>query len=836
MFKLLRRLFLASVTEDDEEKIRTVRLFNAVSMAALVLIGMMALGVVFIFIRKEAVAASLLLILVFLFISATLARRGRVILASTVLVSALWSIFTVSTWLSGGLNTVLSGSYIVCIVVAGILMGPRAAFFVAGVSTVAGLGFVVLPMLGLNPPQYYPFPPLSAWALLVLNAILMALAMWFGLKDLNEAVIKSRQTAKELETAYEALQEREERYRLHFENINDVVFSFDPELRILDISPSSERIIGYSPEHIVGKPFYELNILHPDYLSKGLEDAKKVLAGGYIQSEVYGFIHRDGIIMFGEVNGSPIWREGKVVGAVSVARDITGRLETERTLQQTERKQQAILENIEEGYYEVDLSGNMVYCNDGMVRMLGYPRDELIGKNNREYMDEETSRKVFHTFNSVFTSGKPVSVTGWTLQRKDGGEKSIEVSVSLLRDSKGEPTGFFGIARDVTERERLHEQRIQAQKMEAIGTLAGGIAHDFNNLLQVINGYAEIALFDLKPGQGGYSDIREIKSAAQSAAELTQGLLTFSRRTESKLRPVDLNQELHNVAKMLTRTLPKIIEIEMSLADELDTITADPTQLQQVVMNLAVNARDAMPDGGKLFIETRNVYLDEEYCKSHLGIKPGKYVLLSVSDGGLGMDDETQRHIFDPFFTTKETGKGTGLGLSVVFGIIKNHGGNITCYSEEGKGTSFKIYLPTIRKTFEEKELDQADADVYGTETILVVDDEDSVRRLGETMLRKFGYTILTASNGLEGLETFRRNKEAISLVILDLIMPEIDGNRCLREILNIAPSMKVLIASGFAANGQIEVALEEGAKASIRKPYEARQMLETVRKVLDGD
>jgi two-component system, cell cycle sensor histidine kinase and response regulator CckA len=245
----------------------------------------------------------------------------------------------------------------------------------------------------------------------------------------------------------------------------------------------------------------------------------------------------------------------------------------------------------------------------------------------------------------------------------------------------------------------LQKQLIEAQKMEAIGTLAGGIAHDFNNLLQVINGYAEIAMFRIKEGDVGYSALLEIRRAARSAAELTQGLLTFSRRVESKLRPVDLNQELQEVAKMLARTLPKMIEIEMDLFEPLDTVNSDPAQLQQVVMNLAVNARDAMPNGGRLSIETKNVHLDEEYCKSYLEVSPGNYVLLSISDSGTGMDEETRKHIFDPFFTTKETGKGTGLGLSIVFGIVKSHGGNILCHSEPGHGTTFKVYLPALGKT-----------------------------------------------------------------------------------------------------------------------------------------
>jgi CheY-like chemotaxis protein len=285
---------------------------------------------------------------------------------------------------------------------------------------------------------------------------------------------------------------------------------------------------------------------------------------------------------------------------------------------------------------------------------------------------------------------------------------------------------------------------------------------------------------------------------------------------------------------MLERALPKTIEIHLDLFQPLSTVNADPAQLHQVIMNLAVNARDAMPSGGRLLLETRNVYLDEEYCRSHIDTVPGNYVALRVSDTGMGMDEKTKLHIFDPFFSTKEISKGTGLGLSIVFGIIKNHGGNIICYSEPGRGTTFSLYLPIISMLEDSVEMEKEGPLPQGKETILLVDDEESVRNLASKILQRFGYSVLSAANGREGLNLFIKEKNRIDLVLLDLIMPEMNGRDCLREILRAAPRTKVIIASGYSADGEIDHALEDGAIASIKKPYLMRELLETVRNVLD--
>jgi nitrogen-specific signal transduction histidine kinase/ActR/RegA family two-component response regulator len=392
------------------------------------------------------------------------------------------------------------------------------------------------------------------------------------------------------------------------------------------------------------------------------------------------------------------------------------------------------------------------------------------------------------------------------------------------------------VKRDITEHLELSKQLVQAQKMEAVGTLAGGVAHDFNNILQVALGYSEMVLSDEDLPQRLKADVQRVYEAGLRGADLVQRLLTFSKKMEIKPRPLNLNRRIDEIRKMLARTIPKMISIELILAEDLAAINADPTQIDQILMNLSLNARDAMPDGGKLTIETANVSLDEDYARTHLSAKPGRYVLLMVTDTGVGMGQDTSEHIFEPFFTTKETGKGTGLGLAVVHGIIQQHGGHIRCYSEQGQGTTFKIYFPALVSHEQVPEAIVKPMPHGGTETVLLVDDEELIRDFGSRILTKAGYTVITASNGKEALEVYQARREDIDLVILDLIMPEMGGRQCLDSLLSLDPSVRVIIASGYSGDGHSREALAAGAKGFVSKPYDIRQVLAVVRKGLDSE
>jgi signal transduction histidine kinase/ActR/RegA family two-component response regulator len=401
----------------------------------------------------------------------------------------------------------------------------------------------------------------------------------------------------------------------------------------------------------------------------------------------------------------------------------------------------------------------------------------------------------------------------------------------------------FQIAVDITERkeaeqeqEHLKAQLFHAQKMESVGTLAGGIAHDFNNLLTVILGFSELLLTGKDERDASYEDLQKIHQAARNGADLVKRILAFSRKTEINPRPLDLNHEIEQAKELLRRTLQKMIEVELVLSEGIPPINADPVQIEQVLMNLAVNASHAMPDGGKLTIETKQVTLDEEYCRLHVEAKPGDYVMLSVSDTGHGMDQETLQHIFEPFYTTKETGEGTGLGLSMVYGIVRQHGGHITCHSKPGEGATFKIYLSKIPTEATSETSAEKPLLSHGTETILLVDDEEMVRDLGKRILERSGYTVLTVANGKQAVNLYRKQRETISLVILDLVMPQMGGKQCLEQLLEINAQVKVLVTSGYAAAGRTTEAIESGARGFVAKPYNVKAMLEAVREVLDAE
>jgi len=480
-----------------------------------------------------------------------------------------------------------------------------------------------------------------------------------------------------------------------------------------------------------------------------------------------------------------------------------------------------------------DMEDKTRYISPSFIKLFGWTLQDVEGEDIPFIPETEKDghRSILKDIKENGTSYQSFLTKRVT---KEGRLLDVSLSASRYYDHERNPAGILYILRDISDRKKLEAQLLHAQKMEAIGTLAGGIAHDFNNNLQAIFGCTEILLMGKDPTHPDYSKLETIEKSAQRASNLTRRLLVFGREMKNRFEPVDLNNEVDQVLKILERTIPKMIHIQLDLEKGIKKIEADPGQLEQIMMNLGVNARDAMPEGGKLIFKTRSAILDKPFCSLHPGSAPGEYVLLTIADNGSGMEREILEHIFEPFFTTKQKGEGTGLGLAMVYGIVKSHRAYITCLSEPGRGTTFEIYFPVmesgvrIAHNKEKETIAQG-----GYETILLVDDEETNRELGKEILSGFGYNVITASDGENAFRYYLENIGKIDLVILDLIMPGRGGRKLLDDLMKIDNNAKVIIASGYAANGSTQAILDSGAKDFISKPYDIKMMLKAVRRAL---
>ncbi len=480
-----------------------------------------------------------------------------------------------------------------------------------------------------------------------------------------------------------------------------------------------------------------------------------------------------------------------------------------------------------------DLNGKTSYVNPSFTQIFGWTPDEIEGKEI-PFIPAAVKPEHNHMISEIINSGNSWQDIETRRYTKDNRVLEVSLSISRYDDHEGNPAGILYLLRDISERKQLEGQLIQAQKMEAIGTLAGGIAHDFNNSLQAIFSCTEMLLISKKQDDPDYSKLKTIEKAIQRAGKLTKRLLIFGRKMENETRPVNLNQEIDQVSQLLKRTIPKMINIRLNLDDSIGMINADPNQLEQIMMNIGINARDAMPEGGELEFKTEPAIIDEIGCIKIPGISPGEYTLLTISDNGTGIDSATLEHIFEPFFTTKNIGEGTGLGLSMVYGIVKSHGGHILCNSTPGKGTSFMIYFPAIENIGDvSSKTVEAPAPRGGNENILFIEDDDATRALGEEILTQFGYRVFTSSDSETAINIYSENVDKIDLIISDLIMPGIGGKKLVEAVLSINPKAKIIIASGYNVQETALDVKEWGAKDFISKPYEINKILKVVKNVL---
>jgi two-component system cell cycle sensor histidine kinase/response regulator CckA len=630
--------------------------------------------------------------------------------------------------------------------------------------------------------------------------------------------------------------EREEMFHLISENVADMIAVVDLEGRRIFNSLSYQKLLGYSAEELQSSSGFEQ--IHPEdreLVQKAAKEARETGAGKILE---YRFRHKNGQWLVLESVASVIRNEkGEAEKLVVVNRDVTERKKTQEALSRSEASFRSLVEGAPHGIYRATTSGQFLEVNPALQRMLGY-------ESPQELFKADLATQIFRhpadyqRMNEFLTESKEMKDIELEWQRRGGETMVVRCSGQLVNAKDGGPGYFEVFAEDVTERRTLERQLRMAQKMEAIGRLSGGIAHDFNNLLGVIIGYSGVLKKSLDKSQPTYEYATEIEKAGQRAASLTRQLLAFSRQQVLTPSVLSLNSLVSDMEKMLPRLLGEDINVSLSLDPELGSVKADQSQIEQVIMNLAVNARDAMPSGGKLHIQTANVEMDHAFQRDHLGSNPGSYVMLAISDSGTGMTAETIAHIFEPFFTTKGVGEGTGLGLATVYGVVKQSNGYIWVDSAVGRGSSFQIYLPRHLDTEQvsaEKPEVQIREKPHGSEMILLVEDADALRKLAQAFLESNGFRVLSAANGEAALEIASRHSGIFDLLLTDVVMPGMNG-RVLAEKLSLRqPGLKVLFMSGYtdsfiAGHG----VLQKGTNL-LHKPFTEEIFIRKVREVLDG-
>lgn len=634
--------------------------------------------------------------------------------------------------------------------------------------------------------------------------------------------------------AEETLREKEQRYRLLAENTVDVIWQMDPDFRFTYVNQAIHKATGYTRDEWIGSSL-------SDYCDEETFNKMVQAGSGLVSQGIEGpgavfealMLKKDGQPFWAEIHARALFDDDLLpIGFQGVSRDITERLRAEEALRESEKRYRAVVDNLQIGISVINRQMEVVAINPFFGSSYPDVRPDTGQICYSVYNDPPRSSPCpycpcLHTFQD----GK---VHESETETPSGNQtRNFRIISCPVKDEYGEVQLVIELVEDVTERRSLRSQLNQAQKMEAVGTLAGGVAHDFNNILQVIMGYSELIQDDERLPEVFKSDFIKINDAAKRGAELVRRLLVFSRKTDFKPQPLDLNRRISDLRKMLERTITKMIKIKLVLSDSLLRLNADPIQIDQVLMNLAVNARDAMPDGGELTFKTANIFIDADMARLQSDAHIGPYVLLTVTDNGSGMSKETMSHMFEPFFTTKSSGTGTGLGLSVVHGIVKQHEGFIICKSEQGRGTRFNIYFPAIDSDVEIEEPRTQVPAIGCLETILLVDDDDVVRGLCQQILEKANYKVIVATNGQEALALYNQRKDEISLVLLDVIMPVMGGRRCLEELLALNPSLKVIIISGYQAETSANDLVSAGAKAAIYKPFRPNKVLEVIGDVL---
>ena len=653
-----------------------------------------------------------------------------------------------------------------------------------------------------------------------------------GIEIYREGSVENITKRKRAEKALTASESRKDAI---LKSALDCVITIDHEGNVIDFNPAAEQTFGYASEDVVGKKMADLIIpisMRPNHehgFARYLTTGCSSMFGKRIEVTA---MRADGSEIPVELTITAIGELPRPTFTAFI-RDLTERKRAEAELRQSEERYRDLVENAHDIIYSHDLEGNYTSINRAGEQITGYTREESLALNISATVAPEDLSKTREMLRRKI-AGEKVTAYEMEIIAKDGHRVAVEANTKLVYQD-GVPVGVQGIARDVTERKQLEEQLRQSQKMEAIGQLAGGVAHDFNNLLTAINGYSSLALQRLEDDHPIKPYIEEVKKAGDRATNLTRQLLAFGRKQILQPLAINLNGVVSDMNKMLRRLIGEDIVFTAKLDAGVGKVMADPGQVEQVLVNLIVNARDAMPRGGNLTIETKNVELDEEYGSKHVGVAPGKYVLLAVSDTGEGMTEEVRHRVFEPFFTTKEKGKGTGLGLSTVYGIVKQSGGNVWIYSEPGRGTTFKVYLPQVES--EKRELGEEVVDIAprgGSETILLVEDEAVVRGLARRILEQAGYSVVEASRGDEALRFCAEHAAELDLLLTDVVMPEMSGKQLADQLKSQYPELKMVFMSGYTDDSIVHHGVLDSGVEFIQKPFTPAALVRKVRDVLD--
>jgi PAS domain S-box-containing protein len=635
------------------------------------------------------------------------------------------------------------------------------------------------------------------------------------------------QDVTELRQTELALRVSEARFRTIVEYAADAFLLLDEQLRLVDVNRQACDSLGYRRDELLGMHVRAFDVSLDAAAIEQL--AEKVRQGNTVTFETR---HRrkDGSVFPVEIRCAQFEQGGRRF--LGLVRDITARKQAERALLESHALLQAVVEGTSDPIFIKDLQGRYLMINSAGADSLGRTAAEMIGKHDQQLFGPETAALMTARDREVVATQQPQ-----TFQETRGAAELVRhylTTKGVYRDQEGQVIGLFGISRDLTDLKRLESQLRQAQKLEAVGRLAGGIAHDFNNMLTVINGCTDLALLDLRDSSSGPL-LLEVHEAGKRAAALTRQLLAFSRQQVLDSRVVDLNKALGQVGNLLQRVIGEDVELSFTLDPSLGLVKVDPAQFEQAILNLAVNARDALPEGGKLKVETLNVELDEAFAASHPDVRAGRYAQVAVSDSGHGMDPATVAQIFEPFFTTKPVGKGTGLGLAMVYGFLKQSGGHVEVESGLGQGTTFRLYLPLVSDMYADvPRRTEPPQRRGGAETILLVEDDDAVRRICSRVLLSSGYQVLEARNGEQALEQVARSAGKLDLLVTDLVMPRIGGRQLAARLRDGVPWLRVLFLSGYTEDLSLAHELAP-ADGFLQKPFTPSALANKVRALLDA-